>query len=45
MPKVLVYVDDSPDDLFLFRSACKLAKAAYYVLRDEVEFNEQKMFG
>jgi hypothetical protein len=25
--------------------ACKLAKAAYYVLRDNVEFSEQKMFG
>jgi len=25
--------------------ACKLAKAAYYVLRDDVEFNEAKMFG
>jgi transposase len=25
--------------------ACKLAKAAYYVLRDEVEFNEEKLFG
>jgi len=25
--------------------ACKLAKAAYYVLRDDVEFSEQKMFG
>jgi transposase len=25
--------------------ACKLAKAAYYVLRDDVEFNEKKMFG
>lgn len=25
--------------------ACKLAKAAYYVLRDNVEFNEQKLFG
>jgi len=25
--------------------ACKLAKAAYYVLRDGVEFDEQKMFG
>jgi transposase len=25
--------------------ACKLAKAAYYVLRDEVEFSEAKMFG
>jgi transposase len=25
--------------------ACKLAKAAYYVLRDDVTFNEQKMFG
>ncbi|HKX62758.1 MAG TPA: response regulator [Verrucomicrobiae bacterium] len=26
MSKVLVYVDDSPDDLFLFQSACKLAE-------------------
>ena len=25
--------------------ACKLAKAAYYVLRDDVEFSEQKMLG
>jgi len=25
--------------------ACKLAKAAYYVLRDNVAFSEQKMFG
>lgn len=25
--------------------ACKLAKAAYYVLRDDVVFNEQKLFG
>jgi transposase len=25
--------------------ACKLAKAAYYVLRDNVVFSEQKMFG
>ena len=25
--------------------ACKLAKAAYYVLRDAVEFNETKLFG
>ena len=25
--------------------ACKLAKAAYYVLRDEVEFDEDKLFG
>jgi transposase len=25
--------------------ACKLAKAAYYVLRDDVEFSEQKLFG
>jgi transposase len=25
--------------------ACKLAKAAYYVVRDDVEFNEAKMFG
>jgi len=25
--------------------ACKLAKAAYYVLRDDVAFSEQKMFG
>lgn len=25
--------------------ACKLAKAAYYVLRDNVEFSEVKMFG
>jgi transposase len=25
--------------------ACKLAKAAYYVLRDEVDFDEKKMFG
>ena len=25
--------------------ACKLAKAAYYVLRDDVEFSEVKMFG
>jgi len=25
--------------------ACKLAKAAYYVLRDNVEFQEQKLFG
>ena len=25
--------------------ACKLAKAAYYVLRDDVDFDEQKMFG
>jgi CheY-like chemotaxis protein len=26
MRKVLAYVDDSPDDLFLFRAACKLAE-------------------
>lgn len=25
--------------------ACKLAKAAYYVLRDEVDFDENKLFG
>ena len=25
--------------------ACKLAKAAYYVVRDDVEFAEQKLFG
>jgi transposase len=25
--------------------ACKLAKAAYYVLRDDVEFDENKLFG
>jgi transposase len=25
--------------------ACKLAKAAFYVLRDNVDFDEQKMFG
>jgi len=25
--------------------ACKLAKAAYYVLRDDVDFDEKKMFG
>jgi len=25
--------------------ACKLAKAAYYVLRDDVEFDEQRLFG
>jgi len=25
--------------------ACKLAKAAYYILRDDVVFNEAKMFG
>jgi transposase len=25
--------------------ACKLAKAAYYVLRDDVDFEEKKMFG
>lgn len=25
--------------------ACKLAKAAYYVLRDEVDFDESKLFG
>jgi transposase len=25
--------------------ACKLAKAAYYMLRDEVEFDESKLFG
>lgn len=25
--------------------ACKLAKAAYYVLRDAVDFNENKLFG
>jgi len=25
--------------------ACKLAKAAYYILRDDVAFNEQKLFG
>ena len=25
--------------------ACKLAKAAYYVLRDNVEFSEVTMFG
>ena len=25
--------------------ACKLAKAAYYVLRDEVDYDEKKMFG
>jgi transposase len=25
--------------------ACKLAKAAYYVVRDDVEFDEAKMFG
>ena len=25
--------------------ACKLAKAAFYVLRDEVEFDESKLFG
>ena len=25
--------------------ACKLAKAAYYVLRDEVDFDEDKLFG
>jgi two-component system response regulator len=30
--KVLVYVDDSPDDLFLFRSACKLAKARFQLV-------------
>ena len=25
MSRILAYIDDSPDDLFLFRSACKLA--------------------
>lgn len=25
--------------------ACKLAKAAYYILRDDVNFDEKKMFG
>jgi transposase len=25
--------------------ACKLAKAAYYVLRDDVDFDEQRLFG
>jgi hypothetical protein len=25
--------------------ACKLAKAAFYVLRDEVDFDENKLFG
>jgi transposase len=25
--------------------ACKLSKAAYYILRDKVEFDEDKMFG
>jgi transposase len=25
--------------------ACKLSKAAYYVMRDEVDFDEEKMFG
>ena len=25
--------------------ACKLAKAAYYVLRDAVDFDENKLFG
>jgi len=25
--------------------ACKMAKAAYYILRDQIDYNEQKMFG
>ena len=25
--------------------ACKLSKAGFYILRDEVEFSEEKMFG
>jgi transposase len=25
--------------------ACKLAKAAFYILRDDVAFDEKKMFG
>ena len=25
--------------------ACKLAKAAFYVLRDEAEFDEKRLFG
>jgi len=25
--------------------ACKLSKAGFYVLRDDVDFDEKKMFG
>jgi CheY-like chemotaxis protein len=28
MPKILTYIDDSPDDLFLFQSACRLARVS-----------------
>ena len=29
MPKVLVYVDDSDDDLFLFQAACRIARVRF----------------
>ena len=35
MPKVITYVDDSPDDLFLFEVACKMGEVGLKALKIE----------